>query len=464
MLRKAKAEAGSKAIAPEQMSAYDAFQLVQPPYNIEALAQLYEKNAAHNAAVTAKAYNIVGLGYEITNSPETELRIEELQENPEKLKKLTSRIRRERVRLMRILESLNDEDEFTEILVKIWTDVESVGNGYMEIGRTRSGNIGYIGHVPAQTIRIRAPKDGFVQYVGNKYVFFRNFGDTETPDPFKNDPSPNEILHFKKYSPRSTYYGVPDIIPAMPAVLAEALAKEYNIDFFENKAVPRYVFITKGVKLSAQAEHNLKEFFRRELKGKHHGTLYIPLPGGPNTQNVDVQFQPIEARPQDSSFVTYIKESRLEILMAHRVPPSKVGIFENVNLAVSRDADRTFKEQVCRPEQRRIEKKLNRLFLDIAKSKMFVLKLKESSIIDEDVLSRKHDRYLRTRVMKPNEVRAEIGLPAVPEGEEFLPAPGQATGRLPRSTDGDKPFSSVIPGRAERGAEQDRGRRDNYPP
>lgn len=468
-LRSKDRKAASKAKAPEELSAYDVLQVVPPPYNLDALAKLYEKNTAHNAAVTMKAINIAGLGYKIINSPETEFKIELLQNNKAKLERFLEKIKKERLALYRKIESLNDEEEFSEIMVKVWTDVEALGTGYLEVGRTINGEIGYIGHIPGQTIRIRAARDGFIQVIGNQYIFFRNFGDTETPNPLGNDPNPNEIISFKKYSPHSTYYGVPDIIAAMPAVVGDAMAKEYNIDYFENKAVPRYAFITRGVKLSKEAERNLREYFSTQLKGKHHGTLYIPLPAAVN-QTVDARFEAIENRPQEQSFIEYIKDARLEVLMAHRVPPGKVGIFENTNLAVSRDADRTFKEQVCRPEQRRLEKKINLLFRELAGSDKFMLKFNEADVIDEDIRSRKHDRYLRTRVMKPNEVRAEIGLPAVPEGEEFLPAPGTTLqprstppppgapeGNRRRTTDGLRSREDGRPDRAERGSEQDRG-------
>ncbi len=40
---------------------------------------------------------------------------------------------------------------------------------------------------------------------------------------------------------------------------------------------------------------------------------------------------------------------------------NKIGTPEGVNLAVARDADKTFREQVCRPAQMNLEKKLNNL-------------------------------------------------------------------------------------------------------
>jgi capsid portal protein len=144
------------------------------------------------------------------------------------------------------LESLNDDDSFTTTMMKVYTDVQATGNGYLEIGRTTRGEIGYVGHIPATTMRVRRLRDGYVQIIGNKVVYFRNFG-AKNPNPVTADPRPNEIIHFKQYSPLNTFYGVPDIIVGNANLLMEtSLASQYNIDYFENKAVPRYIMTLKG--------------------------------------------------------------------------------------------------------------------------------------------------------------------------------------------------------------------------
>jgi capsid portal protein len=69
--------------------------------------------------------------------------------------------------------------------------------------------------------------------------------------------------------------------------------------------------------------------------------------------------EPVEAGAQESSFNIYRQSNRDEILLAHRVPINKIGVPEGVSLANARDADKTFKEQVCRPAQMRLEKRIN---------------------------------------------------------------------------------------------------------
>lgn len=66
--------------------------------------------------------------------------------------------------------------------------------------------------------------------------------------------------------------------------------------------------------------------------------------------------EPIEAGTQESSFNVYRTSNRDEILMAHRTPINKIGTPSGINLAAARDADKTFKEQVCRPSQDILEK------------------------------------------------------------------------------------------------------------
>ena len=80
---------------------------------------------------------------------------------------------------------------------KVVTDLESTGNGYIEVSRTTKGDIGYVGHIPAATMRVRRLRDGYIQIINQSVIYFRNFGATNS-DPIGGDPKPNEIIHLKK--------------------------------------------------------------------------------------------------------------------------------------------------------------------------------------------------------------------------------------------------------------------------
>lgn len=408
---------GTKQLVPEMsmVSAYGLFDVVIPPYNLDELASFYESSFANHAAIDAKVSNIVGLGYHFDISMRTMERLEEAA-NEQQLQRAHRKLERQKHELIDWLESTNDNETFTHVLEKVWTDYEATGNGYLEIGRKVTGEIGYIGHVPATTIRIRRLKDGYIQIVNQYSVFFRNFQDRKTVNPIGGDNRPNEIIHFRNYSPRNSYYGVPDVLSAATSVIGDQLAGRYNIDYFENKAVPRYIVTLKGAKLSIDSEDKLFRFLQSGLRGQSHRTLYIPLPGDGPDNKVEFKMDPIENGVQEGSFEKYRRSNKDDILMAHQTPISKVGGGQGVSIASALAQDRTFKEQVARPAQRMLEKILNKIVAE--KTDMFTFKLNELTLTDEQTQSQIDERYLKTQVIVPNEVRAKMGLPMRSGGQE----------------------------------------------
>jgi PBSX family phage portal protein len=413
----------SKYVDPLVVNGYSLWDIINPPYDLDNLAHLYDQSSIHYAAINARVMNTVGLGFEFTETLKSKRKIEKVQDDKPKLERTRKQLQDLKEELDITFEDLNIEETFIETMVRVWQDVLTIGNGYLEIGRNNSGKIGYIGHIPGTMVRIRRKRDGFVQISrSNKIqaVFFRNFQDTETPDPINMDPNPNEIIHFKMYSPNHTYYGIPSAVSAAAAIVGDKFAKEYNIDYFENKAIPRYAVIIKGAKISQRSKQELVNYFRNEVKGRNHGTLIIPIPASIGS-DTDIKFEKLEAGIQDASFDKYRKSNRDEILVANRVPAPKVGVYDNANLAVSRDADKTFKMQVIGPDQAVIEKKINRIVAEF--TDLLQLKLKKIDLMDEEMESRIYDRYLRTEVMSPNEVRGKVGLPERKDGDEVLPYP-----------------------------------------
>lgn len=412
-------DASSKQIESQFLTGYGLFAVVEPPYNLDYLAKLaQETNSAHYSAIHAKASNIAGLGYSWQPTPAAKDKIESTAGNEEAMSKLRRKLNKAEAQLNEMIESFNQEFTFAEILYNMWVDYEATGNGYLEVGRKSNGQIGYIGHVPSKTIRLRRERDGYVQMIGNKAIYFANFGDKDKRNPIGNDSNPNELLHIKKYSPVNTYYGVPDIIPALVPLAGSEFAGKFNLDYFENKAVPRYVVIVKGAKLDAQSENRLLEFFQTTLKGQNHRTLYLPLPADNDARKVEFKMEAVESGIQDSSFNNYRKSNISDILMAHRTPLTKVGLAEGVSLAVARDSDKTFKETVTRPEQQRLEKKLNRVVSEM--TDIFRLKLNELTLTDESTQSKIDEIYLRWGVYVPNDVRTRMGLAPLADGDKVV--------------------------------------------
>jgi PBSX family phage portal protein len=427
---------GSKKINPGQVyrNGYGIFDLITPPYNLYELSAYYDTSFANHAAVDAKVSNTVGLGYKFDMTTATLMKLESM-ENEKNKQKAKKRIEQLKIQLSDWLESLNDDDSLTKVLEKVITDMQATGNGYIEVGRTVAGDIGYIGHIPSTTMRVRRLHDGYIQIIAGTIVYFRNFGATNL-NPVTEDPRPNEVIHLKEYSPLNTFYGVPDIIAAMTSLQGDLMAARYNIDYFENKAVPRYIITVKGAKLTPEAEDKLFRFFQTGLKGQSHRTLYIPLPGDSEGSKIEFEMHPVENGVQEASFSQYRKQNRDDILMAHQVPLSKLGGVDSSALAAAMAQDRTFRDQVCAPLQEQVEKAINK----IIKEKTDIVKLcfNQVSLIDEIAQSQIYERYVKNQVMVPNEVRESIGLPQRDGGDKPLELNPRQAADAKGNMDGNK--------------------------
>ena len=416
----------TKQINPGEVyrNGYGVFDVITPPYNLYELASFYDTNFANHAAIDAKVANTVGLGYKFETAPDVVMRMENM-ENQSAIDKARKRLERLKGEAIEWLESLNSDDSFLTTMEKIDLDLESTGNAYLEVGRTVTGEVGYIGHIPSTTMRIRRIRDGFTQIVSGQVVYFRNFGATN-PNPITEDPRPNEVIHFKAYSPLNTFYGVPDILSAYMSLKGDLLAAQFNIDYFENKAVPRYIVVVKGARLDSESEDRLFRFLQTGLKGQNHRTLYVPLPADQDGNKIEFTMVPIEANVQEASFDKYHQKNRDDILMAHQVPLSKLGGVDAGGLSAALSQDRTFKEQVTRPAQRYIEKMINKVVK--TKTDLVNIKFKELTLTDEVAQSQILERYLKTQVITPNEAREQLGMPHRPDGDDpFEMTPRQAT-------------------------------------
>lgn len=410
---------GSKSEHEKRLvSGYDLLDVARPVYNLEYLIGIYEADDTHFAAVQAKTANVVGLGYDFIESPKTMEKEDKIDDDSDRIQSFRANLSRIKRALVDKLDSMNAEDEFIETLEKVMIDLESCGNAYMEIGRTSSGQIGYIGHIPAHTIRIRRRRDGFVQFVNAKPVFFRRFGDRTTKNPFGGDSNPNELIHFKKYTPKDSYYGAPDVIPALSAVAGNHFADQYNLDFFENKAVPRNIIVVRGGSFTEEARNKLIRFFGEDLRGSHHRVLFVPLPPNTADSKHDIEIRNVETGGEDSAFREYTRSNIERILMVHRVPASKLGMSGDNALAAAKDLDKTFREQVCRPTQRVLEKKINRVFAEM--TDVFLFKLNELDLTDEVSQANIDASNHAIGAITANEIRARAGRPGLKGGDQTI--------------------------------------------
>lgn len=342
-------------------SQYSAEGLIEPLYNPEALASLLEANTYHYRACKTKARDTAGLGWKLVPLDD---------EAPES----------ERDAIHEILD--RQVPPLTLAFDRCQVDFEAIGWGALEVIRQDyryDGEIVDLNHVPAHTVRIHQDERKFAQKRGVQTRWFRAAGveadiDFETgvehePNSLGIERRASELLFWRNYTPRSDFYGVPDVIPAIGAIHGDLARRDYNIAFFSNYGVPAYVVFITGDYEDEETEdggsvlqESIEEHFT-ELNKHPHSTLVMSVPSRAGGEGeVKVHFERLSVETKEASFRLYRQDNRDEVLSAHGVDPYRAGIAESGSLGGSTASEQAkiYKDSVIEPRQQMIESLFNR--------------------------------------------------------------------------------------------------------
>lgn len=339
---------------------YQGDGLIQPLYNPEALAGLLELSTPHYRAVKTKARDVAGLGWYLVSKENTE--------NPsdEQKKKATA-----------FLENPNPTMTLSEINDQVMVDHEATGDGYHEVIRDGEEIVG-IEHIPSHTMRIHEDMNKFCQIRGATKVWFKMFGLEKDvhmqtgqyyePGALEDKDKANEVLHIRNYTSRSDYYGIPDVIPSLGAILGDRERQEYNISFFDNHAIPAYAVTVSGADLDEATERQIQKFFQKDVKKNNHSTLVLTAKKDENDMSdspVEFKFQALSTDTKEASFRMFRQDNRDEILSAHGVPPYRAGITIEGQMGGSSGGETTeiYKQSIIKPKQEILENRINRYIL-----------------------------------------------------------------------------------------------------
>jgi len=396
-------------------------EIIEPPHNLARLMSWTEVSVVHNSCVRVKQQDTVGLGYTINFNADD---LKEGEEEPEKEKDANYSI------LKDFFNKVNDKQDLTTMLKEVFLEFEGCGNGYIEVSRgiktDEGGIINGLFHVNATTVRWSKDRRRLIQKVGEKYVWFKVFGEPEILNrvtgrwdentPFEKQA--NELIPITQYTWRSQLYGLPEWLPALYAMFGDMKEREYNIDFFLNFGIPAYAILVKGGNLSKEDKEALVKYFETELKGSNHKTLSMGLPKG-----TEIEFKQLNVDVKDASFRMYHKDNRDEILTAHHTPPYRVGIVEAGALGgnVAEATDRIYLDSVINPRQEQFMWVINELIIKKGfEIKGWQVEFQDINIADMKKNSEISNMYFEMGALSPNEIRVrDLGLDPY-KGGDFL--------------------------------------------
>ncbi len=412
---------GSKQIKSD---GFDYNELLEPLYNPEELAELLEINTFHAQCCDVVSRDAAGKGY--TLNPVTDTK--KPNENHKK---------RVREWIDSIAPNLN------KLLYQRHYDRRALGYGVLEVirkDRAKSEVIG-LGHIASQHLRRHNDGIRVKQQIGTETVWFIIYGSNKDRNgkglfdvnadtgevvkynSLKDDERANELLWQMDYTPKSVYYGLAKVVPAIRAVNGDLSRSEFNASFFRNYGMPTFAVTVSGDFVDYDVDpkdpeydetKTLKWKISQQIKGvikNPHSAVTILVPSEGEEGNVEVKLQPLSVETKEASFKMYRKDNRDEVLVTHRVPGYRIGINETGGLGGSNtgEATKIYKMSVIEPLQADDEADLNLLITEQFGKVDYKFEMNEIDVRDmaADILIA--EKMFNMTSIKPKEIRAYFG-------------------------------------------------------
>ena len=356
--------------------------VIQPPFNPLDLERIVKHNNTLEPCIEAMKTNIDGTGFELIRSAEDKNKDEDDSDSPKEDKDL------------HILKSFFAEPwpgkSFTTIRRDLRQDIETVGYGFLEVIRNPKGQIMFLRHVPAKTMRLMKLDAGrtvtrevnrggvkrsvkinlrfrrFVQKVGGSVVYFKEFQadpdlDKKTGDWAKEGTAlgfakkATEIIYFVLNKDITTPYGVPRWIAQTPSIMGSRKAEENNLSFFSSGGIPPFILIVQGGILAQETKDALESALSSSSVTKQRG-LVIEAHSSDGSiddkSNVKVQVERFGGEKQkDSQFEVYDNKCEIRIRGSFRLPPIFVGRTGEYNFASAFASYMVGEAQIFKPER-----------------------------------------------------------------------------------------------------------------
>ncbi|WP_347246308.1 phage portal protein [Thermogutta sp.] len=380
-------KASSQQIKDPFTELYGSGDAIEPPLDPAKLLLLAEDNAIHAACLRAKADDAAGRGWSLAPRPGRELEEQVIGQYRE------------------LLSGLSQTVPWDQLLTVTAWEVEAIGWSTWEVVR-EGGTIVAIFHMPAHTVRLSTRGDGFVQTRGVQTRWFARFGSEAEPE------DGSSVLMFSHYSPRSPYYGLPRWVAAVSALAELAAIRNYNVRWYSSGGTVDQLILVRGGPATTRAEvvRILEEEFRR-VTGLGHARIIL---GTDESQDIEVRFLSPEVSRREGQFAARRTDLVKEVLMAHLVPPYRIGWAELGSLggSAAREMLTAYRVGVVEPLQVAIESVINTELLG-PKGLDWPVRFEFNDLTwEETELSmRIAVGGVKSGILTPNEARELIGRP-----------------------------------------------------
>lgn len=383
-------------------------QVIPPPFDLLTLAMLPEQNTELLPCVQAMEINIEAFGHRLVPRVKGDA-------SPS----VKAAMQAERVRLENFFAYVSMEDSLIDTRRKRRVDLETTGNGYLEVIRNAAGEVQSLRHLPAYQMRLsklddeaikvdvpilrlkpdlsvevvrvpwwrrfrryvqsRAIYAGNLSYVGGYQVrWFKAYGDPRVYDcdtgelvpeaeaaGYPEEKRANEVIHTRLYSAR-TPYGLPRFIGNLLSILGDREAESINFQTFKNNNIPSMMLLVSNGQLTEGTIHRIRDFVESQIQGSGNYSKFLiveaeGLEEGEDGGQVKVDVKPLTAEQhKDALFQAYSKNNQDKVRRAFRLPPVFCGQTSDYTRTTAETSRRLADEQVFAPEREAFDDLVNR--------------------------------------------------------------------------------------------------------
>jgi len=373
VLRKVENRVKSKQFKEERKYITDKG-LVPVPFNVNGLLALQENCSYFDSCVKQIAKDVVGQGWSIVEKQQEDISEAAIEEQKKKVKEF--------------LEDPNNEEEAIEDIIERciidWCQVRNAQYRWFK-------RINYEKNINADT---------GVEVSG------------------RSENVANEIIYFKNYYTRSSYYGAPNVLGAIGAVRGLIGIRDYNVSFFENYGIPAALVTLEGDWEEDSAKY-INNFLDVQIKGSDnaHKTLVLELPTGGT-----LTWKPLSVEVKEGSFTLYYKQARDEILSAYKMPPYRIGISETGSLggSTARESTVIYINSIIAPLQNAVNRILTKSILHKGLNCELVnFQFNKIDTRDLDAEVKRWQTLFSLGAINVNYIRDKLNLEKVDHGDDY---------------------------------------------
>lgn len=357
--------------------------IIKPTYDPTQLAVLTQQNNTLMQCITAMEVNIDGTGFAVERrdgEPVSDKDEESIQE------------------IEYFFGEAYPGESFTKQRRELRRDLEDTGGSYLEVMRNTKEEITFLKPMNAKltrlvkhsdpvevaheitrgktksTVRMLVRERRYVQIIGSKAIFFKEFGATRNlnkytgewesdTSPVKTEDKATEVIHFTLMKDIFSNYGIPRWINQIPSVLGSRKAEEFNLDFFNSGGMPPVMILVQGGALTAESRTALTSYLAAPAKAKQRGILteiFSTSGDLSSSGNVKVTVERFGAeRQSDAMFMKYDNQTSEHVRMAFRLPPLFLGLSQEYNFATAYTAYMVAEAQIFKPERLEFDEVIN---------------------------------------------------------------------------------------------------------